>query len=131
MEISREFHKEIGDMHTVLSWKVKAKSVSIRLPGDASAIYSEVIDRVVVEIYPDKKIYIYDSLGNYLCEYSIVDKEGYQFRGLNRNKKSKSGIALLYHPLRAGLGNEWNDTEQYEFILDELRPVGKKLDIYR
>lgn len=131
MEIKRDFQKDVGNMHTVLSWKVNAENISIKLLGDASAVYSELIDSIAVEIYSEKKIHLYDSLGNYLSEYPIVDKDGYQFRGLNRNKKSKSGIALLYHPLRAGLGNEWNDTEQYEFILDELGPVGEKLDIYR
>jgi len=60
----------------------------------------------------------------------IPEIDGYQYRGLNNNLKSKTGLSLLYFPVAENVGNEWRDLEQFE-LLEGKNLLGKKLGIYR
>ncbi|WP_444923240.1 hypothetical protein ACJJH9_14900 [Microbulbifer sp. DLAB2-AF] len=59
----------------------------------------------------------------------IFQKNGYQFRGLNKNKKSSTGVLLLYFPVEAGVGNQREDFEQFELLV-ACPYLGGFIDIY-
>ena len=130
MKIKRIFKRENGNSSTLLAWQHNGRTVELALDYDASAIYSEPMQLIFVEAFEQKKIFSYDLNANPKDFYNIPEKDGYEFRGLNKNVKSSSGVSLLYHPFRNDNGNQWNDTEQYEFVTDD-NVIGKFLDIFR
>jgi len=130
MKIKRVFSRENGKPKTWLSWQYDGMSVELELDYDASGVFSESIQLIFIEAYEKKKIFSYNLNGTQRDSYNICAKAGYEFRGLNKNIKSATGISLLYHPSSSDTGNEWNDTEQYELVLEE-NTIGPLLDIYR
>lgn len=130
MKIKRVFSRENGKSKTWLTWQYDGMSVELELDYDASGIFSESMQLIFIEAYEKKKIFSYNLNGTLSDSYNICAKKGYEFRGLNKSNKSATGISLLYHPSSSGTGNEWNDTEQYELVLEE-NTIGPFLDIYR
>ena len=114
-----------------VSWFFEEKNISLDFSVEISAIYSEKLEQVVVELYDLGKLYFYSVDGTLNCEVGIPKLPKYQYRGLNKNNKSKSGICILFHPIDESVGNEWRDTEQYEMVMGIPIVVGDKLDIYR
>lgn len=130
MKIKRVFSRDNGKAKTLFTWQHSGEFVELELDYDASAVFSESMQLIFVEAFEKNKIFSFDLRGILKDSYDIPIKDGYNFRGLNKNNESSSGISLLYHPYRGDKGNEWNDTEQYEFILkDDI--LGPFLDIYR
>jgi hypothetical protein len=131
MKIKRTTQKD-GDkvISTEYTWKNENGEVHISFPSDVICIYSSSINKVVAEIFEARTIQLIDISGKVTDEYKIPSMDGYQFRGINRNNKSKSGISLLFFPTEDKLKTEWNDIEQYEFLTSE-NPLGEKIGIYR
>lgn len=130
MKIKRVLVKEHGLTSTTLSWVHNGKLVEKYFLFDASAVFSQKMNLVFVEAYADMEVQLLNLDGDFVGKYEIVPLEGYSFRGLNKNTNSKTGVSLLYHPCDVKLGNCWNDTEQYEFVMGD-NTLGKFLDIYR
>src|SRR6187551_1081748 len=118
MKINREFVRKGNERHTTLSWYHEGDLILVTFDYDVSGLYSDKLNKIVVDIYEEKKIFLYGVAGNCEAEYVIPEMKGYQFRGLNKSNESKTGVSLLYHPFEDGVGNQWGDTEQYEFFLD-------------
>lgn len=131
MNISSETESRDGRPFKVtLKWSVNGEDKNLVFKYDISYRFSDKIGMLFVEVYELNLIKVYDSQANLQNEYEIPKLEGYQYRGLNINKNSKTGIALLYFPVQKNVGNEWKDIEQYEFI-DNESIIGKKLGLYR
>ncbi len=81
-------------------------------------------------MYEEGKIGIYTPSGKIEVEIVIPKMEGYQFKGINKNNESVSGVSLLFFPVALGKGNKWRGIEQYELKL-ENDSLGKYLNIYR
>jgi hypothetical protein len=118
------------DTKTILRWNNNNKDVQLNFQTIVRVVFSEKTMHVYVSAYSLRKIYEYDNNGVLIKEFSIPEKEGYQYRGLNKNKKCDLGISLLYAPLSKDYGNEWGDIEQYDFLGDK-NMLGKLVDIYR
>ncbi|MDP5134776.1 hypothetical protein ORJ04_02310 [Rheinheimera baltica] len=130
MKIKRVFSRENSKSKTLLTWQHNGKSVELELDNDANGVFSESMQLIFIDAYEHNKIFSYHLNGTPSDSYNICAKEGYEFRGLNKNNKAASGISLLYHPSSSDTGNEWNDTEQYELLFEE-NTIGPFLDIYR
>ncbi|WP_219702730.1 hypothetical protein [Marinomonas lutimaris] len=130
MKIKRVFNREGGSPNTTLSWVYEDRLIEKNFTFDASAVFSEVLSLVFVEAYRDSEVHLFRLNGDFLRKYKIATLENYDFRGLNKNIHSKTGVSLLYHPKSNDVGNEWGDTEQYEFRMEE-DTLGEFLDIYR
>ncbi|WP_188150486.1 hypothetical protein [Teredinibacter waterburyi] len=130
MNIKFEKKGEGKNAFTILSWELEGKLFSLEFSTIARPVYSAVAKRVYVSEYMKSSIYVYSESGELLKKYRIPEKDGYQFRGLNPNKKSCTGVSLLYFPIRDDVGNKWGDIEQYE-LLDNDPPLGEFIDIYR
>ena len=113
-----------------LKWSINGEDKKLSFKYDISYKYSEKIKTLFVEIYEINKIKTFDSQARLQNEYEIPKLEGYQYRGININKNSKTGISLLYFPLSKNTGNQWKDLEQYE-LMDAKNILGEKLGIYR
>ncbi len=85
---------------------------------------------VFVEVFSEKKIYLFNDSGSKLKEIPIDKKLGYSYRGMKKNHLSSSGVAVLFFPEDNSLGNQWNDIEQYEIDLAQ-GAIGKYLGVYR
>ena len=114
-----------------VSWNNKGDVVLLEFSVVITALYSEILKQVVVELYEDNKINFYDSDGVLTSSEIIPRLDGYQFRGINKNLNSKTGISLLFNPVSDSVGNEWRDVEQYELDFKAKNFLGKKLGIYR
>ncbi|KYL32977.1 MULTISPECIES: hypothetical protein [Pseudoalteromonas] len=130
MKIKRVFNREGDSPNTTLSWTHEERLVEINFSFDASAVFSKKLNLVFVEAYADMEVQLFKLNGEYIGKYKIATLEHYSFRGLNQNMDSKTGVSLLFHPNTNEVGNEWGDTEQYEFIMGD-NTLGKFLDIYR
>lgn len=130
MKIKRVFNREGDSPSTTLSWVYEGELIEINLSFDASAVFSKKLKLVFVEAYADMEVQLFKLNGEYVEKYKIATLEHYSFRGLNQNMDSKTGVSLLFHPDTNEVGNEWGDTEQYEFIKED-NTLGKYLDIYR
>lgn len=113
------------------SWLYDGCTRELDFNYSISALYSEKIDSIVVEIYEENKLNFYSPKGELLSSESIPRKEDFQFRGINKNLKSKTGISFLFHPLKKSEKNKWGDTEQYEMLKPPNHRLGKFLNIYR
>lgn len=113
-----------------VSWIYKSENISLAFPFEINAIYSDIINRVIVEKYQIGKIGFYLLDGAVDFEVEIPSLEGYQFRGISRNNNSKTGASLLFFPIEKDKGNQWRDIEQYE-LTTLKNPLGKYMDIYR
>ena len=115
-----------------ISWVFNEKKVSIDFPFAISAVFAEPIEKIIIEVYQENELHFYNLDGELAFKTEIPVKTGYKFKGLNKNKKSKSGISLLFHPREQSDGNTWDDTEQYELKLNDNEDLlGEKLGIYR
>jgi hypothetical protein len=131
MNISSETESRDGrPIKVTLKWSVNGENKNLVFKYDISYRFSDKIGMLFVEVYELNLIQVYDSQAILQNEYEIPKLEGYQYRGLNINKNSKTGISLLYFPVHKNVGNEWKDIEQYEFI-DNESIIGKKLGLYR
>jgi hypothetical protein len=130
MKIDIEKIGEGKNTETIVSWVNGDRTVRIEFPTIARPVYSNVMSKVYVSVYSDRKIYEYDMSGNLVKSHNIPQLSGYQYRGLNSNKKSNTGISILYFPTEDNVGNQWRDIEQYEFV-DSDPPLGDFLSIYR
>ncbi len=115
---------------TKYSWRIESSEIQVFFPSDVICIYSEKIDRVVADISEIDRIQLINVAGEVTNEYQTPSLNGYQFRGINRNNKSKAGISLLFFPTEESLRTEWNDMVQYELLYSK-NPLGKKLGVYR
>ncbi|WP_444919810.1 hypothetical protein ACJJID_12780 [Microbulbifer sp. CnH-101-G] len=113
-----------------MSWDEGGRQVVLKFPTIARAIYSSTSKKVYVSEYIRSLIHVYSQSGELLDNFNIPKKNGCQFRGLNKNKKSSTGVSLLYFPVEAGVGNQWEDIEQFE-LLDACPYLGGFIDIYR
>ena len=130
MNISVQKVGQGREASTTLSWRWSGGNVSLEFETIARPVFSEVVEKIYVSEYLKSSIYIFAKSGELVRTIEIPTIDGYQYRGLNKNKKSKNGIALLYVPVDEGRGNEWRDIEQYE-LNDESPNLGSFLDIYR
>ncbi|WP_028865910.1 hypothetical protein [Psychromonas aquimarina] len=130
MNFSSEIIGKGKDAETTISWLCNEVKISKHFSSTARYIFVESDEVLFVAVYKERKIHAYNLEGSLIGSYSIPLKEGYQYRGINLNHKSKSGISLLYFPIEDGYGNKWGDIEQYEFICSET-PLGVFLNIYR
>ncbi len=130
MKIKSEKFGEGKNVSTTLSWEFEGRIITLEFSTIARAVYSSVTRRVYVSEYIKSLIYVYSRDGILVNTYKIPKNPGYQFRGLNKNDKSETGVSLLYVPVESGKGNEWGDIEQYEFLNADV-PLGKFIDIYR
>jgi len=121
---------DLTNEYNEVSWIHNSENVSLSFPFEISALYSQTINRVIVEKYEIGKIAFYLLDGAIDCEVDIPSLEGYQFRGINKNNESKTGASLLFFPIEEDKGNQWRDIEQYELTTSN-NPLGKYLDIYR
>lgn len=118
------------DTKTKLIWEFNKEKFVLFFSSLVRYIFVDDKNEIFVSAHYEKKICRYNLSGILLGEFSIVQKEGYQYRGINRNLKAKLGVSLLYAPVEEGYGNQWGDIEQYELNLDEPS-LGRYLDIYR
>lgn len=118
------------DEYNSVSWSRDGNDVLLSFPFEINAIFSEKIERVIVEKYEVGKVGIYFLSGDMATEIDIPEMSGYQFRGINRNSESSSGASFLFFPTAPDKGNQWKDIEQYELCLND-NPLGKYLNIYR
>lgn len=130
LTINCENEGEGRNTKTLLSWEYRDKKIELLFSSIARYVLVEDKLQVFVSVFFNKKIYQYSSEGNLLSEFPIPEKEGYQYRGINRNLKAKYGVSLLFVPTEEGYGNQWGDVEQYDLDVPS-RPLGKFLDIYR
>lgn len=130
MKIDIEKIGEGKNTRTIVSWVDDDRIVKIEYPTIARPVYSEIMGKVYISLYSVGEIHEYDMKGKLVKIHSIPQLFGYQYRGLNSNKKSSTGISLLYFPIDDNVGNQWKDIEQYEFV-DSYPPLGKFLSIYR
>lgn len=100
-----------------LSWDFESNGVVKRFEHDISFVNSSPLDKVVVSVYAEGKIYVIAHDGEIVDTFNIPQKEGYQYRGLNPNKKSISGVALIYVPMSDDVGNEWGDMEHTNSLI--------------
>jgi len=112
-------------------WNHSGKDVLLEFPESITAIFSEKINRVVVELFSANNLHFYNLNGELDFSGSLPNMENYQYRGINKSIDSKTGISFLFHPIADSVGNEWRDTEQYELDLKSSNFLGKKLGIYR
>lgn len=113
-----------------VTWEHNHNNILLEFSEPINAIYSEKIERVAVEILC-KHISFYKLNGNLDFSVPCPHMEKYQYRGLNKNNHSKTGISLLFHPTERPTGNEWQDIEQYEMEFNSRNLFGKYLGIYR
>lgn len=125
--------KKIGEGKTAnmsLYWSFGDKKVAIYFSSLVGYVYSKKTGKIYVSEYGKSSIYFYSKDGSLLKTIKIPQKNGFQYRGLNRNEKSPSGVSLLYFPVNDEVGNKWGDIEQYELL--EANPyVGGFINIYR
>lgn len=112
------------------TWEYNHSNVLLEFSELINAIYSERIERVAVEILC-KHISFYKLNGSLDFSVPCPGMDKYQYRGLNKNNHSRTGISLLFHPTERSIGNEWQDMEQYEMEFNSPNLVGKYLGIYR
>ena len=127
-----EYKKFVNEYDPVcVGWKYAGKDVLLQFSQPITAVFSEKIGKVVVEIYSENKLNFYNINGKLECSNFLPTLENYQFRGINKSIESKTGISFLFHPISQSVGNKWRDTEQYEMDLECVYFLGKKLGIYR
>lgn len=127
-----EYKKYINTYDPVaVGWTHNKNSILIEFSEPISAIYSEKLDRVVVEIYAENKLSFYQLSGQLDFSIDLPNLECYQFRGIHKNFESKTGISFLFHPVADSVGNKWRDTEQYELDVKTSNFLGRRLGIYR
>ncbi len=114
-----------------VEWNFNGREVLLEFTESITAIFSEKINRVVVELFSENKISFYELSGELDLSGTLPNMENYQYRGINKSIQSKTGISFLFHPTDESVGNEWRDTEQYELDLKAPNFLGKKLGIYR
>lgn len=114
-----------------VAWDYDGKRIDLVFETPICALYSEPLKNVVVEIYGENSLNFYGLDGALLGSEPIPKVEHYQFRGLNKNIESETGISLLFHPLDDTVGNQWRDMEQYEMGKSERNRIGRKLGIFR
>lgn len=126
--------KRLGEgrtSRTVLRWSTGDSDFEVKFPTPVRATFDPKSNRIYVSDPLRNRIILLNASNG--VEQRIVpipDIRGYQYRGLNLNTKSSSGIAVLYFPIDEDKGNEWRDIEQYEFLPEGTKP-GRFLDIYR
>ncbi|WP_297533657.1 hypothetical protein [Thalassolituus sp.] len=114
-----------------VAWSYDESEVEIDFYKPISAVFSESMNKVVVEVFDDGVINFYDLNGILSNSFSIPELDGYKYRGINKNLKSKTGVSLLFYPVRKDVGSEWRDIEQYELVPVEETLLGSYLGIYR
>ena len=103
---------------------------SLDFPFEIYAAFSEPTDRIVVEKFSLGKIGFYLPCGTLDVDVDIPTVKGFEYRGINRNNDSRSGLSLLYSPADVDKGNQWRDIEQYELLKSPVC-LGNLLGIYR
>jgi hypothetical protein len=126
-----EYENYVAHEPRAVSWVHDGKKVLQDFPLAITAVYSEPLQQVVVELFALGKLRFFNPDGSVASEKDIPALPGYEYRGLNRNSQSKTGIALLFNPVAENTGNESRDMEQYELLVKGPAVVGKKLGIYR
>jgi len=127
-----EYVKHINTYDPVaVAWDCNGKRVELIFEVPISALYSEPLANVVVEIYGENKLNFYGLDGALQESEAIPTIEHYQFRGLNKSVESETGISLLFHPADETVGNQWRDTEQFEMGKNKKNRVGRNLGVFR
>ncbi len=112
-------------------WYFNNSKIALKFSVVISAVYSEKLNNVVVEVYEQNELQFYNLDGSLHFTRKIPQLEKHQFRGINPNLKSGSGVSFLYQPQQVAGNNECIDMLQYEMTLDKDNLLGKKLGIYR
>ncbi len=112
-------------------WYFNNSKIALKFSVVISAVYSEKLTNVVVEVYQQNELQFYNLDGSLNFSRKIPQLAKHQFRGINPNLKSSSGVSFLYLPQQAADNNECVDMLQYEMTLDKDNLLGKKLGIYR
>lgn len=132
MTMKIEYTKHINTYDPVaVAWNYDGKRIELAFETPISALYSESLKNVVVEIYGENRLNFYGVDGALQGSEPIPTVEHYQFRGLNKSIESETGISLLFHPLDETVGNQWRDTEQFEMGKSKQNRIGRKLGIFR
>jgi hypothetical protein len=132
MTLDLKYTKYVNKYDPVsVSWSHEGKAIDIDFMHTISALFSDKLKCVVVEIYDEGIINFYSLSGVLVSSEPLPHIQGYQFRGMNRNSGSKTGIAFLFNPVDESVGNEWRDIEQYELTDKPKCRLGKKLGIFR
>jgi hypothetical protein len=126
-----DYEKFVNHAPTAVTWDYGGKKVREEFPFPITAVYSDKLKQVIVELFPLRKLRFINLDGSVASEPDIPALPGYEYRGLNSNKQAKTGVALLFNPVDENVGNEWRDIEQYELVTRGASLVGKKLGIYR
>ena len=127
-----EYKKFVNEYDPVsVGWNLAGKDILLEFSQPNTAVFSEKLGKVVVEIYDENKLNFYDANGTLEFSSFLPSLDNYQYRGINRNIESKTAISFLFHPVAQSVGNKWRDTEQYELDLQCINFLGKKLGIYR
>ncbi|MFT3930597.1 MAG: hypothetical protein QM709_09925 [Spongiibacteraceae bacterium] len=114
-----------------VSWDYQGRTVQVDFPSVISALRSDKLNCVVIEIYEEGKLNFYALTGDLVSSEALPYLQGYQFRGINKNKESKTGISILFNPVDDSVGNKWRDIEQYELTDKPGFRLGRSLGIYR
>lgn len=132
MKMKIEYTKHINTYDPVaVSWAYDGKRIELTFETPIAALFSKPLNNVIVELYGANRLNFYELDGTLKASEYLPRLEHYQFRGLNRNKESRTGISFLFHPLDDSVGNQWRDTEQFEMTINSDNRVGKNLGIYR
>jgi hypothetical protein len=118
------------DQYDTVRWENSGEEVRLEFPYEISAVYADKIKKVAVEKFEIDKIGFYKLNGQLDFDADIPSVDGYKFRGIKKNHKSKTGASLLFYPAESRKGNQWGDIEQYELLADS-NCLGKYLNIYR
>ncbi|MCP5014684.1 MAG: hypothetical protein GY938_05295 [Ketobacter sp.] len=114
-----------------ISWEYQGKDVEIDFNTPITGVYSEPLSCVVVEVYSENLLNFYSLDGGLISSERLPELENYQFRGITKSIKSKTGVSFLFHPSNDQVGNKWGDTEQYELTNDKEHRLGQNIGIYR
>ncbi len=127
-----EYKKYINEYDPVsVGWVHEEKDVLLNFSEPITAVYSEPLDRVIVELFSENRLCFYNLAGALESSGSLPRLEHYQYRGIHKSIGSKSKVSFLFHPIDDSVGNKWRDTEQYELDIRCNNFLGKNLGIYR
>lgn len=127
-----EYSKYTDDYDPIsISWEIEGIARELKFDKTISAQFSEELNSIVVELYEDDKLNFYSLNGELLSSERIPKMDGYQFRGLNKSLKSRTGIALLFLPDAKESDLGLADIEQYEMLSTPNARVGGYLNIFR
>lgn len=127
-----EYKKHINTYDPIaVGWTHENKNVLLEFSELITAVFSAKLNRVIIALYSENKLFFYYLNGELELSARLPTIDLYQYRGINKNLESKTGVSFLFHPVADSVGNKWRDAEQYELDIKCSDFLGKKLGIYR